>query len=156
MRFGRRHRWLMTTDDESGAFLHKGRRKERERICGVTFMEDIKNVCTFTSTESRGTTARITSLRPSTAAKERTCTSTPPRQLPLHTFTTDTNLSQTPEFKALMARLRREEEAKSYQRMVSSTHIAPETFSQRFPNAASGQQHLRRVSCGCRCMRPRN
>ncbi|PKS11201.1 hypothetical protein jhhlp_002962 [Lomentospora prolificans] len=46
------------------------------------------------------------------------------------------NLSplQTPEYKALMARLRREEEARAYERMLNP--LPPtETFSQRFPNA---------------------
>ncbi|KAF2799939.1 hypothetical protein K505DRAFT_293844 [Melanomma pulvis-pyrius CBS 109.77] len=38
----------------------------------------------------------------------------------------------TSEYKALMARLRREEEARSYERMLSPAP-APETFSQRFP-----------------------
>lgn len=42
---------------------------------------------------------------------------------------------QTPEFKALMARLREEEEERKYQRMMNPPQI--EKFSQRFPNAAA-------------------
>jgi hypothetical protein len=41
----------------------------------------------------------------------------------------------TPEFKALMERLRRDEEARAYERMVNPTPL-PETFSQRFPITA--------------------
>lgn len=44
----------------------------------------------------------------------------------------------TPEYKALMARLRAEEEARQYERMLNPNPLhAPETFSQRFPNAAT-------------------
>lgn len=44
----------------------------------------------------------------------------------------------TSEYKALMARLSAEEEARQYQRMLNPTSFAaPETFSQRFPNAAA-------------------
>ena len=44
----------------------------------------------------------------------------------------------TPEYKALMARLRAEEEARQYERMLNPYSLhAPETFSQRFPNAAT-------------------
>ncbi|KAF1973337.1 hypothetical protein BU23DRAFT_554325 [Bimuria novae-zelandiae CBS 107.79] len=44
----------------------------------------------------------------------------------------------TPEYKALMARLRAEEEARQYERMLNPSPLAaPETFSQRFPNAAA-------------------
>lgn len=45
---------------------------------------------------------------------------------------------QTPEYKALMERLRREEEARAYERMINPPP-APETFAQRF--AASPQAH---------------
>lgn len=44
----------------------------------------------------------------------------------------------TPEYKALMTRLRAEEEARAYERMLNPNLIAKsETFSQRFPNAAT-------------------
>ncbi|OAG03435.1 uncharacterized protein CC84DRAFT_1095677 [Paraphaeosphaeria sporulosa] len=44
----------------------------------------------------------------------------------------------TPEYKALMARLRAEEEARIYNRMLNPDPLAKtETFSQRFPNAAT-------------------
>jgi hypothetical protein len=44
----------------------------------------------------------------------------------------------TSEYKALMARLRKEEEARSYERMLNP--LAPtETFSQRFPNTSYGR-----------------
>ncbi|KAJ4347073.1 uncharacterized protein N0V89_011009 [Didymosphaeria variabile] len=44
----------------------------------------------------------------------------------------------TPEYKALMARLRAEEEARDYNRMLNPDPLAKtETFSQRFPNAAA-------------------
>ncbi|KKA26998.1 hypothetical protein TD95_000541 [Thielaviopsis punctulata] len=41
----------------------------------------------------------------------------------------------TPEFKALMARLREEEEERKYQRMMNPPRT--ETFAQRYPNAAA-------------------
>lgn len=41
---------------------------------------------------------------------------------------------QTPEYKALMKRLREEEERRAYERMINPPTPA-ETFSQRFPNA---------------------
>ena len=41
---------------------------------------------------------------------------------------------QTPEYKALMQRLREEEERRHYERMINPPS-KPETFSQRFPNA---------------------
>lgn len=44
----------------------------------------------------------------------------------------------TPEYKALMARLRAEEEARVYQRMINPDPLAKsETFSQRFPSASA-------------------
>ena len=43
-------------------------------------------------------------------------------------------MSQSPEYKALMARLRREEEARNYERMLNPPP-QPETFDQRFPNS---------------------
>ena len=43
--------------------------------------------------------------------------------------------SQTPEYKALMARLRREEEERSYSRMVNPPQV--ETFYQRYPHASA-------------------
>ncbi|KAF2445598.1 hypothetical protein P171DRAFT_454157 [Karstenula rhodostoma CBS 690.94] len=44
----------------------------------------------------------------------------------------------TPEYKALMARLRADEEARVYNRMLNPDPLAKtETFSQRFPNAAT-------------------
>lgn len=44
----------------------------------------------------------------------------------------------TPEYKALMARLRAEEEARVYNRMLNPDPLAKtQTFSQRFPNAAT-------------------
>ncbi|EME42214.1 hypothetical protein DOTSEDRAFT_25849 [Dothistroma septosporum NZE10] len=42
----------------------------------------------------------------------------------------------TPQYKALMQRLREQEEQRQYERMVSSPPAA-ETFSQRFPNAGA-------------------
>jgi uncharacterized membrane protein len=42
----------------------------------------------------------------------------------------------TPEFKALMARLRREEEARAYERMVNPPPRV-ETFNERFPHASA-------------------
>ncbi|KAF4974455.1 hypothetical protein FZEAL_8626 [Fusarium zealandicum] len=42
----------------------------------------------------------------------------------------------SPQYKALMARLRREEEARSYERMINPVHHA-ETFQSRFPYSAS-------------------
>lgn len=42
---------------------------------------------------------------------------------------------QTAEYKALMARLRREEEARSYERMVNSPHV--ESFFERYPHASA-------------------
>ncbi|KAL9635730.1 MAG: hypothetical protein Q9164_003275 [Protoblastenia rupestris] len=44
----------------------------------------------------------------------------------------------TSEYKALMARLRLEEEARAYERMINPAHSA-ETFSQRFPNSSHAQ-----------------
>ena len=48
---------------------------------------------------------------------------------------------QTPEYKRLMARLRREEEARSYERMTSSPQHLPsnytESFYDRFPHASA-------------------
>jgi hypothetical protein len=44
--------------------------------------------------------------------------------------------SQTPEYKALMARLRREEEARAYEQMINPPP-PQETFSQRFPTASA-------------------
>lgn len=41
---------------------------------------------------------------------------------------------QTPEYKALMQRLRREEEQRQYERMINP-QPQQETFNQRFPNA---------------------
>lgn len=41
---------------------------------------------------------------------------------------------KTSEYKALMARLRREEEDRTYERMINPP-LRPETFSQRFPNS---------------------
>ncbi|KAH7143640.1 endoplasmic reticulum-based factor for assembly of V-ATPase-domain-containing protein [Dactylonectria macrodidyma] len=41
----------------------------------------------------------------------------------------------SPQYKALMARLRRDEEARAYERMMNP-HSAPETFHDRFPSAA--------------------
>ncbi|KAF2012159.1 hypothetical protein BU24DRAFT_465724 [Aaosphaeria arxii CBS 175.79] len=43
----------------------------------------------------------------------------------------------TPEYKALMARLRREEEARAYERMINPPP-AVESFSQRFPTSSLG------------------
>lgn len=44
----------------------------------------------------------------------------------------------TPEYKALMARLRAEEEARQYERMLNPNPLtAPQSFSHRFPNAAT-------------------
>ena len=43
----------------------------------------------------------------------------------------------TSEYKALMARLRREEEARSYERMLNPP-VSIETFSQRFPHSPHG------------------
>lgn len=42
---------------------------------------------------------------------------------------------QTPEYKALMARLRRDEETRAYQRMVNPPHV--ESFYDRFPHASA-------------------
>ena len=53
------------------------------------------------------------------------------------------SLLKTPEYKTLMARLRREEEAREYERMINPPPRA-ETFSQRFPN--SHRAHLFPVS----------
>lgn len=46
----------------------------------------------------------------------------------------NTLLLQTPQYKALMERLRRDEEERSYERMLKNGPIR-ETFGQRFPNA---------------------
>jgi TMEM199 family protein len=46
---------------------------------------------------------------------------------------------QTPEFKALMDRLRREEESRAYERMMAP-HPRLETFAQRYPNAPSASR----------------
>ncbi|KAI5458643.1 endoplasmic reticulum-based factor for assembly of V-ATPase-domain-containing protein [Mariannaea sp. PMI_226] len=53
-------------------------------------------------------------------------------------------VAQTPEYKALMARLRREEEARSYERMVNPIP-GPELFHDRFP-AARGFAQVNRPS----------
>ena len=47
------------------------------------------------------------------------------------------NPTKTTEYKKLMARLRREEEEKVYERMINPP-LPVETFSQRFPKAARG------------------
>ncbi|KAI4290611.1 MAG: hypothetical protein L6R35_000109 [Caloplaca aegaea] len=44
----------------------------------------------------------------------------------------------TDEYKALMARLRREEEARAYERMINPPR-ATETFEQRFPNSSNSK-----------------
>ena len=46
------------------------------------------------------------------------------------------NMGQTSEYKALMARLRREEEERSYERMTNPP-LPMETFAQRFPAASA-------------------
>ncbi|KAH6896694.1 endoplasmic reticulum-based factor for assembly of V-ATPase-domain-containing protein [Thelonectria olida] len=51
----------------------------------------------------------------------------------------------TPEYKALMARLRRAEEARSYERMVNPLPN-PETFQDRFPTAAYAFAEVNRPS----------
>ncbi|EHK44233.1 hypothetical protein TRIATDRAFT_37297 [Trichoderma atroviride IMI 206040] len=49
------------------------------------------------------------------------------------------------EYKALMARLRREEDARAYERMINPP-LALETFSSRFPNAAKAFAEANRPS----------
>ena len=49
--------------------------------------------------------------------------------------------SQSDSYKELMARLRKEEEARSYERMLQPTPV-PETFAQRFPTAGANQGFL--------------
>ena len=49
---------------------------------------------------------------------------------------TETDNSQTPQYKALMQKLREQEEQRQYERMINPPQPA-ETFNQRFPNAAS-------------------
>lgn len=44
-------------------------------------------------------------------------------------------IEQTSEYKALMARLRREEEARHYERMINPA-LPMQSFAQRFPNSA--------------------
>ena len=48
-----------------------------------------------------------------------------------------TQNKQSSEYKALMARLRREEENRAYERMINPPLLRTETFSQRFPNSSS-------------------
>jgi TMEM199 family protein len=51
-----------------------------------------------------------------------------------------TVMSQTPEYKALMQKLREEEERRQYERMINPPST-PETFSQRYPSTAGVQFH---------------
>jgi hypothetical protein len=60
----------------------------------------------------------------------------PPTKLGLHRTCYLTDHPQTPEYKALMSRLRREEEARAYERMINP-YPPLETFSQRFPTASA-------------------
>jgi hypothetical protein len=66
----------------------------------------------------------------------------PPKKKPVRHATfimvTSANrqLLQTPEYKALMARLRREQEAREYERMINPPQPM-ETFSQRFPASSA-------------------
>ncbi|KAL9030464.1 MAG: hypothetical protein Q9196_001408 [Gyalolechia fulgens] len=48
------------------------------------------------------------------------------------------NQSQTTEYKALMARLRREEENRAYERMINPP-LPMESFEQRFPNSSNAR-----------------
>lgn len=60
-----------------------------------------------------------------------------PPKLQYHSTKYLTHL-QTPEYKALMARLRREEEARSYERMLNPQHQPhSESFYERFPHASA-------------------
>jgi hypothetical protein len=68
-----------------------------------------------------------------------------PVRLYSHTFAATANCCKTPEYKALMARLRHAEEARSYERMVNPAPN-PETFKDRFPTAAYAFAEVNRPS----------
>ena len=58
-----------------------------------------------------------------------------PVAMPSPALQNPTNLNQTSEYKALMARLHREEEDRTYERMINPP-LPAEIFSQRFPNSS--------------------